>query len=210
MPEGWGFHDARPRSGGGGPDGLAVIADSCMAADAAAAGVQALLPKEFGSRRPCATLGRAWRPRWCVRRGGADRGRRQRGDRCEGGEAGGAEARRAELRVEELRELVNHHLYRYHVLDDPEVSDAEYDELIGQLRALENEFPELITPDSPHSASGRAGGALPSRPASCPMLSLDNAFSEEEARMGRASIVDWPARRRRSSASSRSTASRAL
>ena len=50
----------------------------------------------------------------------------------------------AELRVEELRELINHHLYRYHVLDDPEVSDAEYDELIGALRALENGFPVLI------------------------------------------------------------------
>ena len=60
----------------------------------------------------------------------------------------------AELRVEELRELVNHHLYRYHVLDDPEVSDAEYDEVIGQLRALENEFPELITPDSPTQRVG--------------------------------------------------------
>ena len=47
----------------------------------------------------------------------------------------------AELRVEELRELVNHHMYRYHVLDDPEVSDAEYDELIGELRQAEERFP---------------------------------------------------------------------
>ena len=65
----------------------------------------------------------------------------------------------AELRVEELREQVNHHLYRYHVLDDPEISDAEYDELIGELRALEDRFPELITPDSP---TQRVGAAPPS------------------------------------------------
>ena len=89
----------------------------------------------------------------------------------------------AELRVEELRELVNHHLYRYHVLDDPEVSDAEYDELIGQLRALENEFPELITPDSPTQRVGAAPAELfRPVPHRAPMLSLDNAFSEEELR----------------------------
>ena len=89
----------------------------------------------------------------------------------------------AELRVEELRELVNHHLYRYHVLDDPEVSDAEYDELIGDLRALENEFPELITPDSPTQRVGAAPAELfRPVPHRAPMLSLDNAFSEEELR----------------------------
>ncbi|HEX4941100.1 MAG TPA: NAD-dependent DNA ligase LigA, partial [Actinomycetota bacterium] len=89
----------------------------------------------------------------------------------------------AELRVDELRERVNHHLYRYHVLDDPEVSDAEYDELIGRLRALENEFPELITPDSPTQRVGAAPAELfRPVPHRAPMLSLDNAFSEEELR----------------------------
>ncbi len=89
----------------------------------------------------------------------------------------------AEFRVEELRELVNHHLYRYHVLDDPEVSDAEYDELIGGLRALENEFPELITPDSPTQRVGAAPAELfRPVPHRAPMLSLDNAFSEDELR----------------------------
>ena len=87
----------------------------------------------------------------------------------------------AELRVEELRELVNHHLYRYHVLDDPEVSDAEYDEVIGQLRALENEFPELITPDSP---TQRVGAEPLDKFEQVrhlqPMLSLANARNEEE------------------------------
>ena len=53
----------------------------------------------------------------------------------------------AKLHVEELREQLNFHSYRYHVLDDPEVSDAEYDELMKELRALEERFPELVTPD---------------------------------------------------------------
>jgi DNA ligase (NAD+) len=89
----------------------------------------------------------------------------------------------AELRVEELRELVNHHMYRYHVLDDPEVSDAEYDELIRELRALEDRFPELITPDSPTRRVGAAPAELfRPVPHRAPMLSLDNAFSEEELR----------------------------
>ena len=96
---------------------------------------------------------------------------------------GAAERRLSEgkRRVEELRDLVDHHNYRYHVLDDPEVSDAEYDELMRELRALEEEFPELITPDSP---TQRVGGA-PSElfaPVQhrAPMLSLDNAFSWDE------------------------------
>jgi DNA ligase (NAD+) len=89
----------------------------------------------------------------------------------------------AQLRVEELREQVNHHLYRYHVLDDPEISDAEYDALIGQLRALEDRFPELITPDSPTQRVGAAPADLfKPVPHRAPMLSLDNAFSEEELR----------------------------
>jgi DNA ligase (NAD+) len=89
----------------------------------------------------------------------------------------------AELRVEELRELVNHHMYRYHVLDDPEISDAEYDELIRELRSLEDRFPELITPESPSQRVGAAPAEL-FRPVQhrAPMLSLDNAFSEEELR----------------------------
>jgi DNA ligase (NAD+) len=87
----------------------------------------------------------------------------------------------AEPRVEELREQVNHHLYRYHVLDDPEVSDAEYDELIGALRALEDRFPQLITPDSPTQRVGAPAAELfRPVPHRAPMLSLDNAFSEEE------------------------------
>src|SRR5947208_17027978 len=61
----------------------------------------------------------------------------------------------ARKRVEELRQQINHHSYRYHVLDDPEIADAEYDELVRELQQLEEGFPELVTPDSP---TQRVGG----------------------------------------------------
>jgi DNA ligase (NAD+) len=87
----------------------------------------------------------------------------------------------AKLRVEELRETINHHAYRYHVLDEPEVSDAEYDELVRELAGLEDEFPELVTPDSP---TQRVGGVPADLFAPAPhraaMLSLDNSFSLPE------------------------------
>jgi DNA ligase (NAD+) len=57
-------------------------------------------------------------------------------------------------RLEELREQVDHHLHRYHVLDEPEISDAAYDRLFDELRALEDEHPDLITPDSPTQRVG--------------------------------------------------------
>ena len=60
----------------------------------------------------------------------------------------------AAKRVEELRRLVEHHLYRYHVLDDPELSDAAYDALYDELHAIEEEHPELVTPDSPTQRVG--------------------------------------------------------
>src|SRR3990170_8230024 len=87
----------------------------------------------------------------------------------------------AKVRVEELRDLVNYHNYRYHVLDEPEISDAEYDELMRELASLEERFPELVTSDSP---TQRVGGAPVElfRPVKhrARMLSLDNAFSHEE------------------------------
>jgi DNA ligase (NAD+) len=84
-------------------------------------------------------------------------------------------------RAEELREQISYHAYRYHVLDQPEISDYDYDQLVRELEAIEGQFPELITPDSP---TQRVGG-VPSElfaPVShrAPMLSLDNAFSWEE------------------------------
>ncbi|MCY4577465.1 MAG: NAD-dependent DNA ligase LigA, partial [Chloroflexi bacterium] len=59
-------------------------------------------------------------------------------------------------RIEELRERLNYHNYRYYVLDSPEVSDAQYDALIRELRAIEAEHPELVTPDSPTQRVGDA------------------------------------------------------
>src|SRR5712691_8219107 len=87
----------------------------------------------------------------------------------------------ARKRVEELHEQINHHSYRYHVLDEPEVSDFDYDQMVKELQALEAEFPELITPDSPTQRVGGAPADLfaPVRHRA-PMLSLDNAFSKEE------------------------------
>jgi DNA ligase (NAD+) len=96
---------------------------------------------------------------------------------------GGEERRRtrAKVRVEELRDLIDHHDYRYYVLDDPELSDAEYDELMRELRGLEEEFPEFITPDSPtQRVSGQPTELFAPVRHRLPMLSLDNAFSWEE------------------------------
>ncbi len=93
------------------------------------------------------------------------------------------EAQGAKLRVEELRSQIAFHDYRYFVLDDPEVSDAEYDALMRELRALEAAHPQLITPDSPTQRVGgepvEALGIVEHR---LPMLSLGNAFSEDEFR----------------------------
>src|SRR5512132_576160 len=60
----------------------------------------------------------------------------------------------AQQRLDELREQVDHHLHRYHVLDEPEISDAEYDRLFDELKVLEEEHPDLITPDSPTQRVG--------------------------------------------------------
>jgi len=84
-------------------------------------------------------------------------------------------------RIEELREVINHHNYRYYVLDSPEISDAEYDELMRELQQLEAEHPELVTSDSPTQRIGappvEAFGVV-EHPQ--PLLSLTNAFSYEE------------------------------
>ena len=84
-------------------------------------------------------------------------------------------------RIAKLREEINHHNHRYHVLDDPVISDAQYDVLMQELRSLEAERPELVTPDSPTQRVGAApqqGFAEVVHP--LPMLSLGNAFDTEE------------------------------
>src|SRR5207302_10520707 len=86
-------------------------------------------------------------------------------------------------RIGALKEKVRHHEHRYYVLDDPEISDAEFDLLMQDLKQLEVEHPELITPDSPTQRVGgkpREGFAKVRH--SRPMLSLDNTFSQEELR----------------------------
>jgi DNA ligase (NAD+) len=85
----------------------------------------------------------------------------------------------AAARAAELRAQIAQHDYRYYVLDDPEVSDAEYDRLMQELRALEKAEPALITPDSPtQRVSGSANTAFGEVVHQVPMLSLDNAFTE--------------------------------
>ena len=88
-----------------------------------------------------------------------------------------------QARLDELRAEVNHHLYRYHVLDDPEVSDAEYDRLYDELKALEEEYPDLITPDSP---TQRVGASPSERFGKVrhlqPMGSLDKVTDEDSLR----------------------------
>ena len=90
---------------------------------------------------------------------------------------------KAAARAAQLRQLLDRYNYRYHALDDPEVPDAEYDQLMVELRALETQFPQLLSADSPTQRVGAAPvsafGAVKHRVA---MLSLDNAFSEDEVR----------------------------
>ncbi len=86
-------------------------------------------------------------------------------------------------RAAELRRLLDHHGYRYYVLDDPEIGDAEYDALLDELRGIEAEHPDVVTPDSP---TQRVGGEPVSDLVKVthpePMLSLANARSAEELR----------------------------
>ena len=87
----------------------------------------------------------------------------------------------AERRIAELRQQLSHHDYRYYVLDDPEIPDAEYDRLLLELRALENEYPDLVTPDSPtQRVAGQPVATFGVVTHAVPMLSLDNAFTDED------------------------------
>jgi len=91
------------------------------------------------------------------------------------------EPEKARERIEKLRAEINHHNYRYYVLDDPEVADAEYDGLMRELKALEEKYPQFLTPDSPTQRVGAApveAFGVVEHP--LPLLSLGNAFSSEE------------------------------
>jgi len=93
-----------------------------------------------------------------------------------------------EKKVESLREKIRHHEYLYYVVDNPEISDADFDKLMRQLKDLEAEHPELVTADSPtQRVGGKPREGFVKVPHSSPMLSLDNTYSEEELR-------DWESR----------------
>ena len=84
-------------------------------------------------------------------------------------------------RIEQLRAQLNHHNYRYYVLDNPEISDTEYDTLMRELKQLEAEYPSLLTPDSPTQRVGAApveAFGVVEHP--LPLLSLGNVFDKEE------------------------------
>jgi DNA ligase (NAD+) len=85
--------------------------------------------------------------------------------------------------AEKLREQIRHHEHCYFVLDAPEIADAEFDVLVNKLKAIEREHPELVTPDSPtQRVGGKAREGFVKVAHSAQMLSLDNAYSEEELR----------------------------
>ena len=87
----------------------------------------------------------------------------------------------AEKRIEKLKKAINHHRYFYHVLDKPEISDEVFDALKNELEELEFKFPDLITPDSPtQRVGGKALAKFGKVAHKIPMLSLSDAFSEEE------------------------------
>src|SRR6202044_4137529 len=94
----------------------------------------------------------------------------------------------ADKKIESLRERIRHHEYLYYVLDQPEISDADFDKLMRELKDLEAEHPELLTADSPtQRVGGKPREGFVKAKHSSPMLSLDNAYSEEELR-------DWERR----------------
>jgi len=93
-------------------------------------------------------------------------------------------------KVEKLRDTIRHHEYLYYGIDTPEISDAEFDALMRELKALEEKHPELVTPDSPtQRVGGKPKEGFPKIAHSRPMLSLDNVTSEDELR-------DWDRRAR--------------
>ena len=99
-----------------------------------------------------------------------------------------AKSKDPDKKIESLREKIRHHEHLYYVLDQPEISDADFDKLMQQLKDLEAEHPDLITTDSPtQRVGGKPREGFVKIAHSSPMLSLDNTYSEEELR-------DWERR----------------
>ena len=94
-----------------------------------------------------------------------------------------AATKAAEKKIESLRDKIRHHEYLYYVLDRPAISDLDFDKLMRQLKDLEAEHPELVTPDSPtQRVGGKPREGFVKVPHSSPMLSLDNTYNEDELR----------------------------
>src|SRR5476651_1141477 len=117
-------------------------------------------------------------------------------------------SRRAATRATELRALLTQYDYRYYTIDDPNVSDAEYDRLMQELRAIEAQHPELIVADSPtQRVSGKPAAQFAPLTHGVPMLSLDNAFSDADWKNlnggvgggvgGEQKIESWPEPKRK-------------
>src|SRR5271156_3478732 len=88
-----------------------------------------------------------------------------------------------EKKIESLREKIRRHEYLYYVLDNPEISDADFDKLMRQLKDLEAENPSLLAPDSPtQRVGGKPREGFVKVEHSSPMLSLDNTYNEDELR----------------------------
>jgi len=86
-------------------------------------------------------------------------------------------------KIEALRDQIRHHEYRYYVLDDPEITDAQFDQLMNELKKIETENPELVTPDSPtQRVGGKPREGFLKAPHSSPMLSLDNTYNVDDLR----------------------------
>jgi DNA ligase (NAD+) len=102
--------------------------------------------------------------------------------------SGPAEQKSVEHQIDALRDEIRRHEHLYYVLDRPEISDADYDALVNELKLLEAAHPRLVTPDSPtQRVGGRPAEGFRKVEHSRPMLSLDNAYSSEE-------LADWDRR----------------
>ena len=87
----------------------------------------------------------------------------------------------ASHRARILRDTIRRHDYLYHVLDAPEITDAEYDRLVAELRGIEAAYPELVSPESPtQRVGGQPIGGFRTISHTSPVLSLNNAFEEED------------------------------
>jgi DNA ligase (NAD+) len=107
-----------------------------------------------------------------------------------------AAAKDVERKIESLREKIRHHEHLYYVLDAPEITDAEFDRLMNELKKLEAEHPDLVTSDSPtQRVGGKPREGFLKVPHSSPMLSLDNTYNVEDLRNWERRVHDLSGRK---------------